>query len=314
MAEMHEIHATCRPGGALPTSIRTVKPAPFEYHLPDTVEEALALMAEHGPEARPLAGGQSLVPMMNFRLARPSVVIDINRLSALAGITTGPGTVRLGAMVREKAAEQSQAVAGGVPLLACALPLIGHEAIRSRGTIGGSLSHSDPAAELPAVAVAAGALLTATSAARGTRVIAAEDFFTSHFTTALADDELLTEVEFPASDSSTGVAFEEMARRHGDFAIVGVATTLRVKAGRIDGVRLVLTGVSSTPFRSSAAEAVLLAAEPSDAVFAEAAAAVAAEIDPPADLHGSRAYRRYVAATLTRRSLAVAAQRIGVHL
>ena len=268
-------------------------------------------MAEHGAEARPLAGGQSLVPMMNFRLARPSVLIDINRLSALAAITTGPGTVRLGAMVREKAAEQSDVVAAGIPLLACALPLIGHEAIRSRGTIGGSLSHSDPAAELPAVAVAAGARLTAASAGRGSRVIAAEDFFTSHFTTALADDELLTDVEFPASDGSTGVAFEEMARRHGDFAIVGVAATLRVEGGLIGAVRVVLTGVSSTPFRSSAAEGVLLGAEPSEAVFAEAGEAVAAEIDPPADLHGSSAYRRYVAATMTRRSLALAAQRIG---
>jgi aerobic carbon-monoxide dehydrogenase medium subunit len=293
------------------TSILAVKPAPFEYYLPDTVEEALALMGEHGADARPLAGGQSLVPMMNFRLARPSVLIDINRLPALAGISTGPGTVRLGAMVREKALERSDVIAAGVPLLACALPLIGHEAIRSRGTIGGSLSHSDPAAELPAVAVAAGARLTAVSAARGSRVIAAEDFFTSHFTTALEDDELLIEVEFPVADGSTGAAFEEMARRHGDFAIVGVATTLRVVGGVIDAARLVLTGVSSTPFRSRAAEAVLLAAEPSEAVFAEAAEAVAAEIDPPADLHGSSAYRRYVAATLTRRSLSLAAQRIG---
>jgi CO/xanthine dehydrogenase FAD-binding subunit len=288
-----------------------VKPAPFDYYLPDTVEEALALMAEHGQEARPLAGGQSLVPMMNFRLARPSVLIDINRLTALAAITSGPGTVRLGAMVREKAAEQSEAVTAGIPLLACALPLIGHEAIRTRGTIGGSLSHSDPAAELPAVAVAAGALLTAASAGRGSRVISAENFFISHFTTALADDELLTEIEFPASDASTGAAFEEMARRHGDFAMVGVATMLHAPGGRIDAARVVLTGVSATPFRSAAAEAVLLSAEPSEAVFAEAAEAVAAEIDPPADLHGTSAYRRYVAANLTRRSLARAAQRIG---
>jgi aerobic carbon-monoxide dehydrogenase medium subunit len=288
-----------------------MKPAAFDYYLPDTVEEALALMAEHGEEARPLAGGQSLVPMMNFRLARPSVLIDINRLSALAAITTGPGTVRLGAMVREKAAERSEAVASGIPLLACALPLIGHEAIRTRGTIGGSLSHSDPAAELPAVAVATGALLTAVSAPRGSRVIAAEDFFLSHFTTALADDELLTEIEFPASEGSTGVAFEEMARRHGDFAMVGVATILRTEGGRIEAARVVLTGVSATPFRSGAAESVLVGAPPSEAVFAEAAAVVAAEIEPPADLHGTSAYRRYVAATMTRRSLARAAQRIG---
>src|SRR3984957_8343887 len=225
-----------------------MKPAPFDYYLPDTVEEALALMAEHGEEARPLAGGQSLVPMMNFRLARPSVLIDINRLTALATITRGAGTVRLGAMVREKAAERSEAVAAGVPLLACALPLIGHEAIRTRGTIGGSLSHCDPAAELPAVAVAAGALLTAVSAARGRRVIPAEDFFLSPFTTALAEDELLTEIEFPVSDGPTGAAFEEMARRHGDFAMVGVATMLGAVGGRIDAARVVLTGVSATPF------------------------------------------------------------------
>src|ERR1700728_1808534 len=282
-----------------------------EYEAPGTVDEVLYLLAEHQDEASVLAGGQSLIPLLALRLAQPAVLIDINGVAGLSGVSQTDGWVTIGATTREYVAEESATIAESVPLLASALPLIGHEAIRSRGTIGGSLSHCDPAAELPAVAVAAGALLTAVSAARGSRVIAAEDFFLSHFTTALADDELLTEVEFPASDASTGPPFEEMARRHGDLAMVGGATTVRVEGGRIEAARVVLTGVSATPFRSGPAQGVLLAEAPSETVFAEAAAVVAAEIDPPADLHGTSAYRRYVAATLTRRSLARAAQRIG---
>src|SRR6202034_1625775 len=192
-----------------------MKLPPVEYEAPGTVAEALDLLAEHQDEASVLAGGQSLIPLLALRLAQPAVLIDINGVAGLSGVSQTDGWVTIGATTREYVAEESATIAESVPLLASALPLIGHEAIRSRGTIGGSLSHCDPAAELPAVAVAAGALLTAVSAARGSRVIAAEDFFLSHFTTALADDELLTEVEFPASDGSTRVAFEEMARRHG---------------------------------------------------------------------------------------------------
>ena len=249
-----------RPGALLRCEF--LKPPPFEYRLPDSVDEALSLLAEHGDEARPLAGGQSLVPLMAFRLARPSLVIDLNGLGDLASLEFVDGSVHVGAMVREKAAERSDPLAQAVPLLACALPFIGHEAIRTRGTIGGSLSHADPAAELPAVAVATGAEVIATSARGGVRALPAEEFFVSHFTTALAADELVTQVRFPVAQEGTGVAFLEVARRHGDFAMVGVATTLHLAGGNIDQVRVVLTGMSDVPVRAVAAEAVLVGTAP----------------------------------------------------
>jgi carbon-monoxide dehydrogenase medium subunit len=289
-----------------------LKPAPFEYHAPDTVDEALALLAERGDEARPLAGGQSLVPMMNFRLARPSVLIDLNRLDDLARIEADGGDIRVGAMVRERAAERSKEVATHIPLLARALPLVGHEAIRTRGTIGGSLAHCDPASELPAVAVATGATVTARSQGGGQRQVAAEDFFVSHFTTALGDDELLTHVAFPMITEGTGVAFEEMARRHGDFAIVGVASVLHRTGDTIDHARVVLTGVAEVPFRAVAAEEVLVGARPDDATFRAAAEAAQPHLNPPSDLHGTAAYRRHVAGVLIRRSLEKAAAEMGV--
>jgi CO/xanthine dehydrogenase FAD-binding subunit len=289
-----------------------LKPALFEYEVPDTVEEALALLAEHGDESRPLAGGQSLVPMMAFRLARPSVLIDLNRIPSLATISNGDSSVRFGAMVRERAAERSDIVASRLPLMARALPLIGHEAIRTRGTIGGSLAHGDPAGELPSVAVASGAVMLAASAGRGIREIPAEEFFISHFTTALEPDELLTEVRFPVSGKDTGAAFEEMARRHGDFAIVGVAVQLRADGDVIHEARVVLTGVAEVPHRSVAAESVLVGSAPGTDLFDEAGAAAAAAIDPPADLHGSVAYRRRVACTLIVRALQGAARQLGV--
>jgi carbon-monoxide dehydrogenase medium subunit len=280
-----------------------MKPSPFEYHLPDTLDEALDLMAEHGDAARPLAGGQSLVPMMAFRLARPSVVVDLNQLSDLTRIEASGVRVVLGAMVRERAAERSETLARSVPLIAWALPLIGHEAIRTRGTVGGSLAHCDPAGELPAVAVATGATITARSQRRGERTIPAEEFFLGHFTSALADDELLTHVSFPAAGAGNGAAFEEMSRRHGDFAVVGVACQLRVTDGIINDARVVLTGVAEIPFRATRAETVLVGATADAASFQEAADAVSCDIDPPSDLHGTAAYRRYVAGVLTRRAL-----------
>jgi carbon-monoxide dehydrogenase medium subunit len=288
-----------------------LKPSPFEYRLPDSVDEALSLMAEYGDEARPLAGGQSLVPLMTFRLAQPAVLVDLNGLGELTSVHLEDGQVRVGAMVRERAAERSEVVARSVPLLAQALPWIGHEAIRSRGTIGGSLSHADPAAELPAVAVATGAQLVAQSAQRGQRTLSAEKFFVSHFTTALEPDELVTGVLFPAARPGTGTAFEEVARRHGDFAMVGVAASIHVEEGIIDEARLVLTGMADTPVRATRAETVLTGAAPSEASFAEAAEVAAHDLDPHSDLHASAAYRRFLAGTLIRRSLERAAGEIG---
>lgn len=268
-------------------------------------------MAEYGDEARPLAGGQSLVPLMAFRLARPAVLVDLNQLDGLTSVDLDDHRVNVGAMVREKAAERSDTLTRQVPLLARALPFIGHEAIRTRGTIGGSISHADPAVELPAVAVATEAHIIATSEKRGRRDVPAEDFFVTHFTTALEPDELVTEVQFPAAPEGTGVAFQEVARRHGDFAMVGVATTLHVADGIIDRARIVLTGMADKPVRALAAETVLVGSPPAPALFEEAAAAAAGDLDPPSDLHGSSAYRRHVATVLVGRSLEQAAAEIG---
>jgi aerobic carbon-monoxide dehydrogenase medium subunit len=279
-----------------------MKSAPFEYFVPDNLEEAMSLMAEHGDECRPLAGGQSLVPMMAFRLVRPEVLVDLNRVSELTRIEFGVDRVHIGAMVRERAAERNDAVTTGVPLLGVALPLIGHEAIRTRGTIGGSLAHSDAAAELPAVAVATDATITARSERRGEREVAAEDFFVSHYTNALENDELLTGVSFPVTSRSCGVNFEEVARRHGDFAIVGVASILGISDATIREARVVLTGVADRPLRARTVED-LLVGQPAGRSFREAAEAVRDEIHPSADLHGTAEYRRHIASVLIRRSL-----------
>jgi carbon-monoxide dehydrogenase medium subunit len=295
-----------------PIGSKILKAAPFEYRAPDTLEEALWLMAEHGEEARPLAGGQSLVPMMAFRLARPAVIVDLNRIDELAQIDASDDAVRVGAMVRERAAERSSAVATRVPLLARALPLIGHDAIRSRGTIGGSLAHGDAAAELPAVALATDARMTVRSEARGERDLAAADFFVSHYTNAMADDELLTGVTFPSASARYGVAFEEVTRRHGDFAIVGAVSMLQIADGTISDARLVLIGVADTPFRAARAEAALLGRAPGTC-FDEAADLVRSDLDPPSDLHGSAAYRRHVAGVLVQRSLEKAAAQVAEH-
>ncbi len=287
-----------------------MKPPPFDYSSPDTLEEALATLAEVGDEARPLAGGQSLIPLLSLRLARPSHLIDLARIEDLKDIEATDG-LTIGAMVRERQAEADEHVRRLAPLLADALPFIGHPAIRSRGTIGGSLSHADPAAELPAVALALEAGLVAQSRDRGRRTIPAADFFTGFFTTALEPDEALTEVLIEAPAPGTGWAMDEVARRHGDFAMVGAAAVVRLDqgGGRIADARVALTGVSDTPVRAREAEQMLAGAEPSAETWTEAAQKASAALSPPADLHGSSAYRRHVAGVLIQRTLAKAAQR-----
>jgi carbon-monoxide dehydrogenase medium subunit len=237
------------------------------------------------------------------------VLVDLNQLPGLSEVTVSGDTVVVGSMVRERAAERSTALLERVPLLAEALPLIGHEAIRTRGTIGGSLSHADPAAELPAVALATGATLVLTSAARGERTVDAADFFAGYFTTALEADEILTEVRFPSSPKGTGVCFEEAARRHGDFAMVGVAASLRLDGSTIADARLALIGVSDVPVRALEAEQALVGQTAGAAAFGEAAALAVRDLTPPTDLHGSAAYRVSVAGTLVGRALAKAAAR-----
>jgi aerobic carbon-monoxide dehydrogenase medium subunit len=283
-----------------------MKLPPVDYEAPRTVAEAVELLAEHGDDASVLAGGQSLIPLLALRLARPALLIDINGIVELSGVAATNGWVTIGAMTREYVAEESEILAGTVPLLATALPFIGHEAIRSRGTIGGSLAHADPAAELPAVARALDAEFVVRGQA-GERVIPAAEWFEGYLTTARRSDELLVEVRFPATGPSTGVSFSEVARRHGDFAIVGLATALALSDGTISAARLAFAGLSDVPVRATAAEDLLVGEAPSTELFEEAARRATEDLDPPADLHGSAEYRKKVAATLVRRGLQAAA-------
>ena len=278
----------------------------FAYEAPTTAAEAVALLGEHEDDASVLAGGQSLIPLLALRLARPPVLIDINGVTELSGISVTGGQVVIGTLTREYEAEESPVVARHLPLLAAALPLIGHEAIRSRGTIGGSLAHADPAGELPAVARALDAEFVVRSLT-GMRVVPAADWFEGYLTTARRPDELLTEVRFPVAAPGTGASFQEVARRHGDFAMVGLATSLTLAGGVIADARLAFSGVADVPVRAEAAEAVLAGQPPSAALFAEAARAATASLDPPADLHGSAEYRTKVAGALVRRGLSAAA-------
>jgi aerobic carbon-monoxide dehydrogenase medium subunit len=288
-----------------------VKPAPFDYHRPDTADEALAILADLGGDAKPLAGGQSLVPAMNFRLARPAVLVDLNRIAPLAYIEESPdGGLLIGAMTRQRAAERSGRVARKAPLLFEALPWIAHPQIRNRGTMGGSLAHADPAAELPAVMVALDArfLLRSRTASR---TVPAQDFYAGILTTVLGPDELLTEIRIPLRPSRAGSAFMEVARRRGDFALVGVAVELALdQRGACASARIALVSVGDGPVLAAKAMAVLAGGIPQAACIEEAAhIAAEADIDPPADMHASSAYRRHLVRVLVRRALTQAVER-----
>jgi carbon-monoxide dehydrogenase medium subunit len=280
-----------------------VKPPLFQYFAPSSLEEALALRAEHAEDCAVLAGGQSLMPLLNLRMAFPGAVIDLGGVSELAGIREFNGGVAIGAMTRQRATERSALVGERLPLAVKALANVGHPAIRNRGTVGGSVAHADPAAELPAVALALDAQLVARSS-RGERTIAAGEFFLGFLTTALAPDELLVEVRLPGLPPGHGAAFVELARRHGDFAVVGVAAAVALDGdGSIADARLAFIGVGGTPVRAREAEALLRGARPDGAVFAEAAERAKDELDPGSDAHASAAYRRRVAGVLAQRAL-----------
>jgi carbon-monoxide dehydrogenase medium subunit len=283
-----------------------MKLPPVEYEAPGTVAAAVALLGEHLDQASVLAGGQSLIPLLALRLARPAVLVDINGITELSGVSVSDGWVAIGAMTREYVAEESQTIAGRVPLLAAALPLVGHEAIRSRGTIGGSLAHADPAAELPAVARALDAEFVLCGQS-GDRVVPAADWFEGYLTTSRRPDELLTQVRFPVTGPGTGISFQEVARRHGDFAMVGLAASLTLSAGVITDARLAFAGLSDVPVRAAEAENLLAGEGPSAELFEDAARRAVDGLDPPADLHGSSQYRKKVAAALVRRGLRAAA-------
>jgi aerobic carbon-monoxide dehydrogenase medium subunit len=272
-----------------------VKPAPFAYHAVETVEEAVAMLAELGADARVLAGGQSLVPMLNLRLARPSALVDVGRVAALAGISAN-GALRLGATTRQADALRSSLVADRAPLLSDALRHIGHPATRSRGTLGGSIAHADPAAELPAVLLALDGEAIVRSP-QGERTIPAASLFLGPFTTALADGELLTELRLPNPPAGARHGFAEIARRHGDFALAGAAVVIAPGHARV-----ALFGVAPAAFRAEAAERAL-----GEGAGAEAAAELAAAAAEPAgDPHAPAAYRAKAARVATLRALLAA--------
>jgi len=272
------------------------------------VAEAVALLAEFGDEAKVLAGGQSLVPMLNLRLARPGHLIDIARIPSLRGVQEDGDGLRIGAVTTQRDIERSELVARKYPLLSEAIRHIAHPPIRVRGTVGGSLSHADPAAELPAVAVLLDAELTVVSK-RGQRVIPAQDFFVSFLTSALAPDEMLTEIRLPAWPSDATWAFSEVSRRHGDFALAGVAAIVERDNSTVTGARIALFGVGATPLRTPDAEAIAVGKTIGDDLWRDVAASAAAALDPPSDLHGSSAYRKHLAEVLTLRALQSAAAR-----
>ena len=289
-----------------------MKAPPFTYHRPDTLDDALALLAEHGDDAKILAGGQSLIPLMGLRMGRPEHVVDIGRIPGLANITVDDaGMVTLGALVRHEQANTSELVAAHAPLIAETMPWVAHRAIRTRGTVLGSIAHGDPAAEMPAVVIATGATLVATSTS-GRREIAAADFFEGYLDTALRADEILTEVTFPAWPTNAAGSVVEVARRHGDYALVGLVTRLEVGADNvITDAALAFFGAASTAIRVPVAEETLVGAPATADTFAAAAQIVSSELNPPADIHGSTPYRKHLAGTLTRRGLDAAVATIG---
>jgi len=285
-----------------------VKPPAFEYVAVASTEEAVAQLAAHGDDARLLAGGQSLMPILNMRLATPGRLVDLNRVRTLSYIVERAGGVAIGAMTRQRTVERSEFVAAAVPLLAEALPWVGHTAIRNRGTIGGSLAHADPAAELPAVAVCLDARFTVRGEA-GERTLAAREFFRGYLTTALAPTELLTEVWFPSALPGSGAAWIEFARRHGDYALVGVAAVVTLEGSTVRRASVAVTGVDGVPVRAVDAERLLIGAPLSAESMAAAAESVRRTLEPHADIHATAAYRRHLAGVLTVRALTRAGDR-----
>lgn len=269
-----------------------MKAPDFAYECPATLDEALALLAENGEDARPLAGGQSLVTSLNMRLAAPSLLVDLNRIPELRGISELEGRIRVGAMTRHSEVGGSAAIAERLPLLAAAMPHIAHPAIRNRGTIGGSVALGDPATEWPACCLALGATMVVRSLA-GERRIAADDFFLGLYTTALEPGEILVAIEFPPPPADAVWGFDELARRHGDYALAGLAATARRAGGSLSEVRLVFFGVADRPMLAVAAGAALAAGD-----VRAAQDALAAELDPPDDVAVKAATRRHLARVL----------------
>ena len=276
-----------------------MKPARFEYHRPTSLAETFDLLDRYGDDGRILAGGQSLVPALNMRLATPRAVIDINRLPGLDDIRLAPEGLVIGALTRQEALERSPLVREHAPLLAAAVPHVGYAAIRARGTVGGSLALADPAAELPACAVALDAAIRL-SRRDGSRSVAAADFFRGIYTTAVEPGEVVTEIVVPLAPG-WGAGFDELARRHGDFALAGLAARLRVEGRTVRDARLVFFGVGDRPVRARSAETALAGHGPDPEALAAAGRALTRDLDPPGDIHASPALRRHLAGVLLAR-------------
>ncbi len=288
-----------------------MKPPPFEYRRAEHREEALGLLAEHGDEAKILAGGQSLMPLLAFRLARPAVIVDINRLAGLDELHMEDGALVVGSLTRHRAIEKMGGIAERCPLIADAISHIGHVAIRNRGSVGGSIAHADPAAEWPVIALLLDAQFEVESAT-SSRTIAGPDMFSGYMQSGIAPDEMLTRLRFQLPSAGAGSAFLEVARRHGDFAMAGAGVVLRISDGRINDARIGLMAAGLTPIRATDAESMLLDQEPADEVFEMAARAVDPAIAPLDDVHGPADYKRNLAYVLTRRALHLARDRAGV--
>ncbi|MFK7805299.1 MAG: xanthine dehydrogenase family protein subunit M [Anaerolineae bacterium] len=289
-----------------------MKPAPFAYQAPKTLEDALTLLAEHGDDAKLLAGGQSLIPVMNFRLAQPEMLIDLNGTAGLDGLSVADdGSVHIGGMVRQAALEKSDLIKQHVPLLHETMPWIAHSQIRNRGTIGGSLAHADPAGELPVLMVILQASFELQKVG-GSRLVTADEFYIDLFETALADDEILTKIIIPPMLERTGYAFEEVARRHGDYAMAGVAAMVTTDtAGICTNARLVFLNVGPMPMQAKAAAGMLSGQTVTPELIEQAAEHAAAnEIEPTGDIHASADYRRHLAKVLAKRALTKALSKL----
>jgi CO/xanthine dehydrogenase FAD-binding subunit len=285
-----------------------VKPPRFDYHAPSSVDEAVALLVRYGGDAKVLAGGQSLMPMLNFRLARPAALVDVNRIPVLAYVREDDGTVAFGAMTRQRTIEFSPVVARRLPLLHEATRWVGHLPIRSRGTIGGSIAHADPSAEYPAVLTALEGEVVV-QGPRGRRTLRPAELFETYLTTSLAPDELLVEVRLPAMAAGAGYAFEEFARRHGDFAIVGIAAMVVRDGARCSVARLASAGAGPVPVRLRAAEQILERDGLGETAIEAAAARAAELVSPDSDVHASADYRRHLTRVLTARAVKRAVDR-----
>ena len=288
-----------------------MKPAPFEYESPDTLPDALAIMNEHGFSAKLLAGGQSLIPVMNFRLAMPTMLVDINRVSELVIMEQSTnGDIHIGAMTRQSSLQHSSLIAEHAPLIHQTIPFVAHQQIRNRGTIGGSLAHADPAGELPVITVALEAKFRLQRQG-SERWVPAEAFFESLFTTALEPEEILTEIVIPPLPSRTGTAFQEIARRHGDYAQSGAAAIITLdESGICQHARLVFLNAGEVPMVAKEAVTMLVGERPSSELITEVAHTAAQnEIDPTEDMHGTAAYKRHLAQVLAQRTLTQALNR-----